>query len=382
MINLKLERILKKKYNSNKETYQIFLIESLIRENKSHFYIKLQDYEIFNNEKEFLSNFYTKINSKEKIKSYSIYYKYYSLYFCKPIFLDFSIRNIMNKNIENQAKKFFNENKEHKCKDNNSNNKFDFIFFNQEIVNEIENNFQEKKRLNEYNNYNNEKVNINNLSIINFKKNFREKTLFFENDSFDSFFYFLSQNKDSNKINNDENNKIRKEEKIFSLNTFKTKFKFPFSKGKSIKNPKKNSQFSSKKNYSNDSKNKIKNIQINFQIDSSLISNYNKIKLIKSSSCKNKCLIEIGKKNILSSQLKKNIEKFNKRYIECKNTIRNNKIKVDDSINNNINLNFIELPQIKNNLNIKAKKKFSSYKLLPKIKIFPYLKNKHKIFNK
>ena len=102
---------------------------------------------------------------------------------------------------------------------------------------------------------------------------------------------------------------------------------------------------------------------------------------MKSSSCKNKCLIEIGKKNILSSQLlKKNIEKFNKRYIECKNTIRNNKIKVDDSINNNINQHFIELPQIKNNLNIKTKKKFSSPKLLPKI--FPYLKNKHKIFNK
>ncbi len=90
--------------------------------------------------------------------------------------------------------------------------------------------------------------------------------------------------------------------------------------------------------------------------------------------------MEIGKKNILSSQLlKKNIEKFNKRYIECKNIIRNNKI-VDDSINNKINQNFIELPQIKNNLNIKTKKKFSSHKLLPKI--FPYLKTKHKIFNK
>jgi hypothetical protein len=373
MINFKLERILKKKYNSNKETYQIFLIESLIRENKTHFYIKLQDYEIFNNEKEFLSKFYTKINSIEKIKSYSIYYKYYSLYFCKPIFLDFSIRNIMNKNIEIQAKKFFNENKEHKSKYNNSNNKFDYIFFNKEIVNEIENNFQEKKRLNGYNNYNNEKLNINNLSIIHFKKNIREKTLFFENDSFGSFIYFLSQNKDSNKINNDENNKIQKEEEIFSLNTFKTKFKFPFSKSKSINNP--------KKNYSNDSQNKIKNIQINYQIDSSLSLNYNKIKLMKSSSCKNKCLMEIGKKNILSSQLlKKNIEKFNKRYIECKNIIRNNKIKVDDSINNKINQNFIELPQIKNNLNIKTKKKFSSHKLLPKI--FPYLKTKHKIFNK
>ena len=190
MINFKLERTLKKKYNSNKETYQIFLIESLIRENKSHFYIKLQDYEIFNNEKEFLSKFYTKINSIEKIKSYSIYYKYYSFYFCKPIFLDFSIRNIMIKNIEIQAKKFFNENKEHKSKDNNSKNKFDYIFFNQEIVKEIENNFQDKKRLNDNNNH--EKLNINNLSIIHFKKNFREKTLFFENDSFDSFIYFLS----------------------------------------------------------------------------------------------------------------------------------------------------------------------------------------------
>ncbi len=53
---------------------------------------------------------------KKKIKNYTIYYKNYSEYFCKPIISDFPCNKIMNKHMEIKAEIFYDENYANKSK--------------------------------------------------------------------------------------------------------------------------------------------------------------------------------------------------------------------------------------------------------------------------
>ena len=143
-----INRNLKNNYNSSNKTFQEFLIESLIKRKEGHFFAKFRDEEIYNQKQEFLNQFYKKKESKKKIKNYTIYYKNYSEYFCKPIISDFPCNKIMNKHMEIKAEIFYDENyanksKQYKLKDKGTK---EMNIFNKDIIKEIETMKNSKKK--------------------------------------------------------------------------------------------------------------------------------------------------------------------------------------------------------------------------------------------
>jgi hypothetical protein len=101
---------LSKKYNFEKQTYQKNIINLLIKRKQGKILAKFKDMEIYNNIHEFLKRFYHIQESIIKIPKFAIYYKNYSLFFCRPTLSDQICNKIMNKNMEKNAQIFFDKN--------------------------------------------------------------------------------------------------------------------------------------------------------------------------------------------------------------------------------------------------------------------------------
>ena len=139
---LLLKYKLSQKYNSQKQTYNKNIINILIKRKHGKILAKFKDLEIYNNIQEFLKRFYHIQESIIKIPKYAIYYKNYSLFFCRPTLSDFICNKIMNKHMQKNAQIFFDKNYLKKNKEQKKieevNNKTNNNIFNKKVIEEIE----------------------------------------------------------------------------------------------------------------------------------------------------------------------------------------------------------------------------------------------------
>ena len=215
-----------------KQNYQKFIITNLINSKNCRVVALLKDRMILDFIDEFLKRYYKKKESKNQIPKLVIYYKNYLRFFCKPIFRNFSLNNIIQHNGEKLAEIYYNNNYGKNSKNNHNNNKlkspnqFKIIFTKsiKESINDISisSNYSNSIQLNQSsfrllykNNYGDDFENesiINILNDLNGKKNHsinanqRNKKIL--GKKVQNIIRYNSPNKDNIKIRLNSNNLI------------------------------------------------------------------------------------------------------------------------------------------------------------------------------
>ena len=215
-----------------KQNYQKFIITNLINSKNCRVVALLKDRMILDFIDEFLKRYYKKKESKNQIPKLVIYYKNYLRFFCKPIFRNFSLNNIIQHNGEKLAEIYYNNNYGKNSKNNHNNNKlkspnqFKIIFTKsiKESINDISisSNYSNSIQLNQSsfrllykNNYGDDFENesiINILNDLNGKKhhsinaNQRNKKIL--GKKVQNIIRYNSPNKDNIKIRLNSNNLI------------------------------------------------------------------------------------------------------------------------------------------------------------------------------
>ena len=255
---------LSKKYNSTPHSKNIMIINDLIEPKVTHYVALFKDYLIIDCSMEFMSRFYFKKESKERIPNFYHYYKNYFMFFLKPTFSDFDINSIIQEYSEKLAEIYYNE------KTNEAKNKKIIDDKEIEMSNKNNNESQIKNKIltdsikNVIDQITNDqskdkKVDINNNSIssiifkenpyFNFDKSGMESTLFsmvnmMENHSkvnkIDNIKMTSSKNKNlcdkvvKSEIHLSENNETPKNKTIIKLNNnnkiFKNSYKLSMPK--------------------------------------------------------------------------------------------------------------------------------------------------------
>jgi len=195
---------LKKKYNclnpNNICSFNIFMIENLIFNKRTHLVELFKDYLLLDYIDEFLTKFYKINESSEKIYYLYLYYRQYLFFFCKPTFTNFIFNYIIFRNEEKKANLYYNH--VNKIKEYNNNDKNDCINIKQSKLNinngnNITNNKNEeiifndamRKKIENKNNsintslklseismiYSNENSLLDIIDGINLKKNYKTK---------------------------------------------------------------------------------------------------------------------------------------------------------------------------------------------------------------
>ena len=231
-LNLIHKTLFLKYGKKTKQNYQKFIITNLINSKNCRLVALLKDRMILDFIDEFLKRYYKKKESKNQIPKLVIYYKNYLRFFCKPIFRNFSLNNIIQHNGEKLAEIYYNNNYGKNSKNNHNNNKlkspnqFKIIFTKsiKESINDISisSNYSNSIQLNQSsfrllykNNYGDDFENesiINILNDLNGKKhhsinaNQRNKKIL--GKKVQNIIRYNSPNKDNIKIRLNSNNLI------------------------------------------------------------------------------------------------------------------------------------------------------------------------------
>ena len=364
---------LSNKYKTTEDTYNNYLIERLIGKKRGHILAKYRDMEIYNFIHEYNKRFYHLNESIVKIPKFAIYYKNYSLFFCRTTLADKVCNKIMNKHMEKIAQIFFDQHYVNKNKKNKKveveKEKTEINIFNKGVIEEIEiDDLPQKKKF--YTGFN----------------SFDKDTSFFDNISninpFPKSQLNLNELKDF-KINQSNNNYIVDSESTLS-NSINSILSILTTKKEKIKNNYLNNKNNDKDNYTlNDNKNNnntvhlinnnyvnnninVRNNSMNYKTISNAFqtpkkkSNY----ISSNSSLKNskiKSYKKISEKKGLVSQLTNNVisssnfhsnynvdyrrsfhTKYSSQYfneqIEIKKTSSNNKLKSPSNLKNTFSL--------------------------------------------
>ena len=122
MVNTKLEAfklvhdptrllsLLYSKYLDIEEDYGLLISNQIIFNRPTHLNIHFKEQKAFNDEKEFMRRYYHKKESSSRIKKLNDYYKNYQSFFCKAIFTDFFIGNLLKNYQDNKAEIFYKNN--------------------------------------------------------------------------------------------------------------------------------------------------------------------------------------------------------------------------------------------------------------------------------
>ena len=137
------------KYNSTPSQKNIMLINDLIESKETHFIATFKDYLISDFHEEFLRRYFQFHETKEILPKFYQYYKNYLNFFCKGIFCDFYLNEVMQEYGECQAEFYYNKNYGHKDRMKKKEKK---------DLNELENNHNEESYESE-NNSNNNNIN-------------------------------------------------------------------------------------------------------------------------------------------------------------------------------------------------------------------------------
>ena len=141
------------KYNSTPSQKNIMLINDLIESKETHFIATFKDYLISDFHEEFLRRYFQFHETKEILPKFYQYYKNYLNFFCKGIFCDFYLNEVMQEYGECQAEFYYNKNYGHKDRMKKKEKK---------DLNELENNHNEESYESE-NNSNNNNINIRSI---------------------------------------------------------------------------------------------------------------------------------------------------------------------------------------------------------------------------
>ena len=106
LANLKI----KKKHNATKKSYEKCLIGYLLNNTSCHLVAIFKEKMLTDYVDEFLRREYSLQESKERIPKFSVYYKNYLLFFCKPTFNNFSFNEIINDYGEKKAELYYKNN--------------------------------------------------------------------------------------------------------------------------------------------------------------------------------------------------------------------------------------------------------------------------------
>ena len=141
------------KYNSTPNLKNIMLINDLIESKETHFIATFKDFLISDFHEEFLRRYFLFQETKEILPKFYQYYKNYLNFFCKGIFCDFYLNEVMQEYGECQAEFYYNKNYGHKERNKKKEKK---------DLNELEHNHNELSE-SENNSNNNNNINIRSI---------------------------------------------------------------------------------------------------------------------------------------------------------------------------------------------------------------------------
>ena len=327
---IKLLCLLYSKYGDIEEDLEYYYINQIWYNKSSHYNLLFKEIQYLNFVEDFCKRFYSIKESLKKIPKLNDYYKNYHNFFCRPIFRNFKIYEIMNNYGDNKAEIFYKNNYEIEEKKNeslniNSFSSFDNItnnktIFDQKIRNFINNNNSYNKCTLTLDTSRTLKSNVNLLSkrskdssfikfispFINYKQidlnKKEEKTINEKN---------LSNNKSLNKKKLKLKNRLEKNSNIKSslYNLVKNNLNceiIKHNKKKTFKSPKLNPYLSNYKSSLEEfNKNKIKYIEkLNYgnEIKNKTYNSNSNIKIFSKSSTLNNN-ISIGKNNSMLNNM-------------------------------------------------------------------------------
>ena len=96
-----------KKYNYTPDKYNILCADNLINNKCSHLVCEFKEQIIINCISEFLKREYTIKEIKERIPMFDLYYRNYSIFFCRPFFKNLLFNYLIRKNGEKKARLYF-----------------------------------------------------------------------------------------------------------------------------------------------------------------------------------------------------------------------------------------------------------------------------------
>ena len=102
--------LLYSKYGDIEEDYCLLYANQLVYNRSSHLNIIFKEFQYSNNNDEFLNRPYKRSEIKSRIPKLSDYYKNYSQFFCKPIFSEPFIYELMHEYGEKKAEDFYKNN--------------------------------------------------------------------------------------------------------------------------------------------------------------------------------------------------------------------------------------------------------------------------------
>ena len=103
-------KYLVKKYNILPYKYNLIQIDNFISGKYCHSLASFKEELMLNYDEEFLKKIYKIKEIKKKIPLFYEFYKSYLQFFCKPIFSDLSLNELIEKTAEKKAKAFYNDN--------------------------------------------------------------------------------------------------------------------------------------------------------------------------------------------------------------------------------------------------------------------------------
>ena len=105
-----INTILFSKYNTLPHDHDMILLENVIQSKYCHDLAVFKEKILFNYNEEFLKRFYTEEESILRIPNFVTYYKNYLMFFCKPIFSELNLNDMIQAYSERKAQIFYNNN--------------------------------------------------------------------------------------------------------------------------------------------------------------------------------------------------------------------------------------------------------------------------------
>ena len=105
-----INKILFSKYNTLPKDHDMILLENVIQSKYCRDLAVFKEKILFNYNEEFLRRYYKEEESKIRIPKFVIYYKNYLIFFCRPIFSELNLNDLIQVYSEKKAQIFYNEN--------------------------------------------------------------------------------------------------------------------------------------------------------------------------------------------------------------------------------------------------------------------------------
>jgi hypothetical protein len=135
-----INKILYSKYNTLPKDHDMILLENVVQSKYCHDLAVFKEKILFNYNEEFLRRFYNIVESNSRIPKFVVYYKNYLVFFCKPIFSELNLNELLQAYSEKKAQIFYNDNYKDDITNDKKEKKNYFTLFTPKIRKLISNN--------------------------------------------------------------------------------------------------------------------------------------------------------------------------------------------------------------------------------------------------